>query len=104
MIRRLVTLTGIKKTPPDTDGGKWRRRESNPEAHSLKHCAGNDLQELPSELGVNREWNGDVNGHELAPDGNDSNLSLVMIILAWPKLPIHLRQAILTIAKGSVDL
>jgi len=81
---------------------KWRRRESNPRAQFPKLHSSNDLHQLPSSLGVNRECSGDGNCHDLSPDDPELYESLALITVAWPHLPSHLRTAILTIVQGSL--
>ena len=83
-------------TLDDTDGKKWRRRESNPDVSSRKW---RDLQAL-----VEREL--EVAALALHSDGPDwhslspGTMELAELITCWPLLPEPIRQVILTLVRS----
>jgi len=77
-----------KKTPPDSDGVKWRRRESNESARCRNHVVGKQVTKSPNALAGNRQ---ETEGTAWL-DLSSVDPMLCRIIEGWGSLPKHIRD------------
>jgi hypothetical protein len=79
---------------------EWRRRESNEETICRNECSGNSLREQPKALGASGEClpSSRCQCSALAGTSLESSPPAIRHIAnAWPNLPPHIREAILTL-------
>ena len=72
-------------TPLARDGTKdekWRRRESNPRAHSRNSQVNRRVWTMPKDVGVSWDWKDDANRQPMALGHEE----LAEMITAWPLL------------------
>jgi hypothetical protein len=77
---------------PESGGGGNRTRETNC-CNDLLH---NDLQQGENSLGAFWEWTQDGDCHLLSSLANEHADSIRHLVAAWPLLPPHIREAIVT--------
>ena len=79
---------------------EWRRRESNPRADFCKALNGQSLQSGCALGAAIEQHSAGTKGHPLATNGahlSSLPASVAVIADAWPALPPHIRESILTL-------